>query len=308
MKVTEKFLVVLLIIFVLGLSACGKTSQETTVDSVENPDGGEVTPGVIPTDTVEPSPTPEIVVATINGDRVTISLYNIHLAQLQQTLADSVIILTEEEQQVKVMDELVERALLSQYARQQGFTAGDELVTQRVNYLINRLGSQEALDAWLNQFGYTSLTFAEDLKLEVEAAWARDQIVSQVPATAEQVEAREIFFDSEADAYRVITQLEGGSTFQSRIDNYDPQNLGYLGWFPRGYLFDQVLEDTAFSLNPGEYSEVIQTGGGYHIIEVISKQVDRPLTADAYLTLQENALEAWLTQQKEKSQIEIIYP
>ena len=53
---------------------------------------------------------------------------------------------------------------------------------------------------------------------------------------------------------------------------------------------------------------MIETRLGYHILQVLDHAADRPLSADARLTLQTHALEDWLTQKRVESQIEIFLP
>ena len=76
-----------------------------------------------------------------------------------------------------------------------------------------------------------------------------------------------------------------------------------MGWFPRGYLSDPAVEAAAFALQPGEYSDVIQTQAGYDILFVADRQPDRPLSPDALLALQERAVQDWLAQKRNESTI-----
>jgi parvulin-like peptidyl-prolyl isomerase len=269
------------------------------------------TPVENPTETQpEPTPTtaPDPAVAVVNGEEIGQSAFEAHLARYQGAQAQADALLATENVETSVLDDLIARLLLAQGARSGGFVADDALVADRLTQLTNQVGGPDVLATWMQTYHYTEETFCRDLKLELEAAWMRDQIADTVPENAEQVLAREILFYNEVDAIRVYSQLEGGSTFESRIENYDPNNLGYLGWFPRGYLLETELEEVAFSLQPGQYSEVIETRLGFHILQVLDYAADRPLSADARLTLQTHALEAWLAQKRAESQIEIFLP
>ena len=82
---------------------------------------------------------------------------------------------------------------------------------------------------------------------------------------------------------------------------------GDLSWFPRGYLNEKSVEDAAFALQPGEISPVIQSSLGYHVIQVIAREV-RSLTPDARAVLQRKALADWLTNNRSQSQIEDLVP
>jgi len=76
-----------------------------------------------------------------------------------------------------------------------------------------------------------------------------------------------------------------------------------LGWFPRGYLPSQALEEAVFALQPGQYSSIIQDDSGYHILFVAERDPARTLSPDALLSLQKRAVQDWLTQRRNESTI-----
>ncbi len=78
----------------------------------------------------------------------------------------------------------------------------------------------------------------------------------------------------------------------------DPRTRGELSWFPRGYLLEPAIEEAAFSMQVGEVSEIIHTNVGYHIIKVLERDEAHPLSPDAYLALQEQALKDWVANQR----------
>jgi len=61
-------------------------------------------------------------------------------------------------------------------------------------------------------------------------------------------------------------------------------------------------------LQAGQYSQVIQTSAGFHILYVLEREADHPLTPDAKRVLQVNAVQTWLKDRREKSDIQILVP
>jgi parvulin-like peptidyl-prolyl isomerase len=69
---------------------------------------------------------------------------------------------------------------------------------------------------------------------------------------------------------------------------------GDLGWFPRGLLTVPEVEQAAFTLQPGETSDVIHSALGYHIVQTLEHDPARPLTPEAEKRLREKASATWL--------------
>jgi peptidyl-prolyl cis-trans isomerase C len=207
-----------------------------------------------------------------------------------------------------VLDDLIDQELLAQAAIQAGFTLDETSLQERIDQLIEQLGSQQVLEQWMSANYYTDQTFHLAFARELQAARMRDQIIADVPTEAAQVHVRQILLYDQDSANDVYAQLQAGGDFDTLVAQYDAVTYGELGWFPRGYLLDQKLEEVAFSLQPGEYSTVIQTSAGYHIIQVIESDSERLLEPDALWTLQQRALAEWIQEQRSISQIEIMLP
>jgi peptidyl-prolyl cis-trans isomerase C len=81
-----------------------------------------------------------------------------------------------------------------------------------------------------------------------------------------------------------------------------------LGWFPRGYLSDPLIEDTAFRLQTGQYSGVIQTVVGFHILYLVERDPAHELLPDARRVLQGKAIQDWISDRRNQSDIQILVP
>ncbi len=100
----------------------------------------------------------------------------------------------------------------------------------------------------------------------------------------------------------VLAQLKAGANFDELAAAYDPVTRGDLGWFPQGYLLDANLEAAAFALQAGQFSEVIESEVGFHILYILERGVHQ-LSPDALLVLQEKAVTDWVSQQRAQAGI-----
>jgi peptidyl-prolyl cis-trans isomerase C len=252
----------------------------------------------------QPSPTPRPLAAQVNGEGISLQDYQAELARYQAATGTQ---LATEDQQ-RILNDLIDQTLLAQGAAEKGFTVKASDVDQRIADLTQRLGGKEALSTWMAANGYLTDTFRTDLARSIAAAWMRDRIAAFVPQAVDQVHARQILVPDANQAQKVLDQLNGGANFDQLAAQYDPVKEGDLGWFPRGYLPDAALEAAAFSLQPNQYSSIIQTQAGYCILEAIERQSDRPLEPDARLALQSQAVQKWLQDRRKQSQIQVLLP
>jgi parvulin-like peptidyl-prolyl isomerase len=283
-----------ILILALGLSACGSLFGTPSTPTVPAP---TLTPE-------PPTATPPPSAAVVNGEYITLVEFEAELGRFQSAQAALGRTVSDEEARQAVLDELIAQVLLAQAAREGGFTLTEADLQSRLDGLVSQSGGAEALVKWESDHGYSDESFRAALRRSAEAAWMRDKIIANVPLSAEQAHIQQILTYNEADARQVFEQLQGGADFAALAALYDPATRGELGWLPRGYVLEPGIEEAAFSLEVGAYSEVIASTVGFHIIKVLERG-DHALTPDALLTLQGAALSDWVRQQREKSGITI---
>jgi len=303
-KTTLLISILVLLFGIWGLAACqnGAVTPTHTVP----PSGTSSSPEPIATATSEvsifPTTDPNIpLAASVNGHGITMEEYQAEVLRAQTTSGTGLTTYDPED----VLQNLIDEVLLDQGAAQAGFIPDDELIQTRIAQLEL---DEQALQDWIIENGYSSEGFKQALARSIAAAWMRDQIIASVPSTTEQVHARQILLYNSDEAENVYTQLQSGSDFATLAADYDPLSLGDLGWFPRGYLTVPELDDPVFSLQPGEYTPVIETTLGFHIVQVIERDTQHPLSPGALQALQVQVIQQWLDDRRSQSDIQILLP
>jgi len=289
-----RFSIKLILILVLGLSACASFAPSSTP-----------TPQLPTATPVPPTATPPPSVATVDGEYVTAVEFQAELARYKSAQTVLGITAADEDANKVVLEDLIAQFLLAQAAREANFNLTEPDLQLRLDALAESVGGAEALSAWQSAHGYDDASFKIALKRSAEAAWMRDKIIADVPTTVEQTHVRQILTYNEEDARAALEQLQAGADFDVLAAQYDPNASGELGWVPRGYLLDAKADEAVFALQVGAYSEVIATDAGFHIFKAVERG-DHPLTPDALLTVQELALKNWVAEQRTKSEIVLV--
>ncbi len=114
------------------------------------------------------------------------------------------------------------------------------------------------------------LTEAVTGKVTEDALRAEYEKRKEALAGGEQVKARHILLESEADARAVIEALDKGGDFATlaseKSTGPSASSGGDLGWFAKGQMVPE-FSDAAFALDPGTYTkEPVKTQFGWHVI------------------------------------------
>jgi parvulin-like peptidyl-prolyl isomerase len=297
--------VILISMIVFMVSACGVSEPVTT--KTDTPFQSPIPTNTITPIPPTPTPTPIPLAALVNGEGISLEEYEAELFRYQTAVGDG-ISQNEQEAGMLVLGDLINQILLAQGADENGFVLDEAALQTRLNTLISAAGGNNQFENWLQENKYTQESFSKALGRSILGAWMRDQILAEVPLSAEQVHVRQILQYNSDQANQVLAELESGREFATLAAIYEPVTQGNLGWFPRDFLPHPLIEEAAFNLQPGEYSQVIETSVGFHIIQVVDREPDRTLSPEARLIWKEKALQEWMAMQREQSDIVILIP
>jgi len=261
-----------------------------------------------PVDTVSPTPTEAPLAARVNGEGISLAEYEAELNRFRSGVEQLGEQYDSQQAEQEVMDDLVAQTLFAQAAVAQNYFVDEVDLKVKIDQYAEAAGGQDALQTWIIENFYDSDSFRAAVSRDMAVIWMRNFLIEQVPQKTEQIHARQILVNSENEAIGIQRQLEVGTSFKSLAFLYDPLAGGELGWFPRGYLLQPDVENIAFSLQAGQYSGIIPTVYGFHIVEVIEVDPLRLLSKDAQHFVQRQALEDWLNTEIEQSAIEIFTP
>ncbi len=113
-----------------------------------------------------------------------------------------------------------------------------------------------------------------------EALQEQYQKMIKEAAVKEEVSARHILLETEAQALEVVKELEGGTDFaelaKTRSKGPSGPNGGDLGFFGEGQMVP-AFSKAAFAMKPGETTkEPVQTQFGWHVIKVDDRRTTQP--------------------------------
>jgi parvulin-like peptidyl-prolyl isomerase len=154
----------------------------------------------------------------------------------------------------------------------------------------------------------------EDIRRTMEQSLLREKLseslAAEVPTTDEHVHAYHILVETEEVAAEVLAKLNAGDDFAELVAEYSQDQDaadtgGELGWLAVGQVgVSSALVEAAFALQPGEFSEVIETYQGYHIVTIDERQPNYPLDEATLDSRGAQALVDWLATAKETAIIE----
>ncbi len=204
-----------------------------------------------------------------------------------------------------IAQRMVEKELLYQKSRELSIDVDKDKVEDQINEFRKKFDDEEAYQKQLSGMGYTEALLRSEITenmaiqklIEEEIASkisiSDDELKSYYEDNTKQfetpakVKARHILIkmDSEADetekqaAKKKIKaaqkRIKSGEAFSQVAEDTSEcpssKKGGDLGFFSKGRMV-KGFEEAAFSLEPGEVSDIVETRFGYHLIKVEDKK------------------------------------
>ncbi len=197
----------------------------------------------------------------------------------------------------QTLDLLIDQELVWQAAQRDEVIADDEAVERAIDSMRANFTTPEAFERKLLIEGYTMERYREHVKHLVSARMYLDRLSEKIEVSdaevhefytqnpqkmrlPEAVRARHILIkptnDSDETAVRerlgkLLGEARDGADFAelARRHSQDASAArgGDLGYFTRGRMV-AAFEEAAFSLKAGEYSDIVKTPFGLHLIKV----------------------------------------
>lgn len=207
---------------------------------------------------------------------------------------------------VQTFEGLINFQVVAAAAQKENISADTATLQNRLEDLKKQLGGPDNYRDWLARRFITE----EDLKKRIAQSLIFEQM-SEKHSTAEekgeQVQVRHILVQTEPEARDIYKRLQQGADFgalarQFSLDTASAERGGDLGWVFRGQT-DPPFEAAAFALLPNQFSGPIKTEKGYHLIQLLAKEV-RPLPFDLVQQRRAESFAAYIKSLRDKAKIE----
>jgi len=295
--VTQLARTLLFIVLLLIVASCRPTATISP----------EMTSSPTQTELPLPSETAIPLAALVNRETITLDDFESELARFQDSRGTDLATVSNSSE--IVLHALIDRLLLAQGARSRGIVLEDTDIDAEIERLIVEIGDMDSYLGWLQTNHYSDATFKQALAIEMYATKMIELILLDVPKIELQAHARHILVGTQEEADGILQQLVAGVDFGElaalySLDLSTKPGGGDLGWFATGTLTAPLVEEVIFRQQPGDPTAIVASEFGFHIVQLIALE-ERELSYESLLARQEQAVENWLVERMEKSEIEV---
>lgn len=169
----------------------------------------------------------------------------------------------------EIFSKLIDDTVIQAEAQKRGIDLTPDIIDQEVDRMLKEYGTGNALKNNLEKlYGWQLDDFKENI---VKPDLYREKLVSYIQ------ENDPTFVAAKSKITAAQSDLKNGMSFTDAVKKYSEgesaKDLGELGWFSADQMLPEVAI-TAFQLNIGQQSEIIQSGVGYHIVRVEDKKTE----------------------------------
>ncbi|MBM4419018.1 MAG: hypothetical protein FJ033_12020 [Chloroflexi bacterium] len=128
-------------------------------------------------------------------------------------------------------------------------------------------------------------------------------LTESAPTTEAQARVRHILLPTLEQAQAILARLKAGESFETLAkeasrDTSNNSTGGDLGWIARGEV-DPAFAEAAFSLPLNTVSDPVASAFGFHLIDVLERDVQRPIEEARRAQVRNTAFRDWLSQTKD---------
>jgi parvulin-like peptidyl-prolyl isomerase len=198
-----------------------------------------------------------------------------------------------------ILNAMIEQVLIEQAAESEGVVVSEAELEAEMQAMVEENGGEQAFQEKLADLGLTLEESRVEQKSQMIGMRMMERVISSVPQTAEHVRARHIMVDTMEEAERLLVDLQSGADFVSVAKSYSQDastrdSGGDLGFFPRGILLAPEVEQAAFALQPGQFTGVVVSSLGHHIVQVVERDPSREVSLENLRILQDRAVQEWI--------------
>ncbi len=217
----------------------------------------------------------EAIVAHVGDKPITLEAFNAFIQQLPANIQAQA-----QANKAAFLEALIQRMLMLRHADESDF-----LGTERVKMQIARARREILIGEALRRIEEGARPKAAEILAEYEQNKLKYTEGGKVTAS-------HIMVSSEKEAKDLLAKIVKGEDFAELAKKYSlaPERAlgGSLGEMERGYSkktgLPEIIEKTAFSLDPGAHSGVVRSVYGWHVVKTSQKQGARQLS---FLDVQE---------------------
>lgn len=276
--------------------------------------------------------------AKVNGKEVSPLKYGQTLSQILASIGKRTGLLERSYLQLIALNQVIDYTIMLQESEKRVGVRWNE-VDQAISSMLeaSNIPSEQIFEEYLKRQGITLRDYKKMVRSDMLVQKMIDKLKAQVevkPEDLREIRARHILItpiatieaeEAKADelakkkAADLLEKIKKGADFSTLAKKHsdDPGSAGKggdLGYFTTGTKV-QEFEEAAFSLKPGEVSDIVKTDYGYHIIKLedtrlrtVEQGKEKDFQAAILAEKQESSFMRWFSELKQKAKIEVTNP